>query len=111
MTVSRFANWWNDESQLLADVVGLPEHISLLGGYRKKKGAAEIIDFMMEPGEKYALASVFVLPAGHYIAKVVFVGQRANEFWSHTLYFSVPSPESDSVMGSKPPIKALPQIP
>lgn len=47
----------------------------------------------MEPGEKYVLGHVLVLPAGHYVAKIVFVGERATaaEYWSRIFYFSVPS--------------------
>jgi predicted DNA-binding WGR domain protein len=46
----------------------------------------------MEPGEKYNLGHVFVFPASHYAAKIVFVGDRATaaEFWSRIIYFGVP---------------------
>jgi len=93
---SRFANWWHNESQLLVNVGGIPEHIPLLDGYRKQIGSTEFIEFMMEPGERYGLTNVFVIPDGHYIAKIVFVGERANEFWSRTLYFRVPPQEPNS---------------
>jgi hypothetical protein len=89
----KFANWWYNDG-LLADVENIPAHISLLDGFRRRYGSSEIIEFIMEPGERYELTSVCVLPPGHYIAKVVFVGERSNEFWCRTRYFSVPTKES-----------------
>ena len=86
----RFAGWWSTENQLLFAVPGIPEHISVLYEYTT---ADRKVDFFMEPGEKYNLGHVFVFPAGHYVAKVVFVGDRATaaEFWSRIIYFSVPT--------------------
>lgn len=102
----RFANWW-EHNDLLATVDGVREHISLLEGYRRRVGSAEFIEFLMEPGERYGFTNVFVLPVGHYLAKVVFVGERANEFWSRTVYFGVPSRVSDagSTAGETPTLR------
>jgi hypothetical protein len=95
--------------------------VSVLAEYstRDKK-----IDFFMEPGEKYSLGHVFFLAGGHYMAKVVFVGQRAgaSEYWSQITYFYVPdsqakdtdsrSPKSPQpTAGGVPPEGELPSDP
>jgi len=92
-TESRFANWWHDESHLLTCVGGLPKHISLLDGYRKMSGRAEIIEFLMEPNERCTLANVFVLPSGHYIAKIVFEArERMSSGATHYIFMCLPVP-------------------
>jgi hypothetical protein len=90
VSVPSFVGWWYKKQQLRT-IPGIPEHVSLLYEYTKKD---EKIDFFMEPGEKYALGTVFILPRGHYAAKIVFVGERklAAEYWSRILYFHVPVP-------------------
>jgi hypothetical protein len=84
----RFAAWW-PVGKALEDIPGVLEHISLLSEYTREGGD---IEFFMEPSETYHLGSVLVLPAGHYVAKIVFVGERksAAEYWSRIVYFRVP---------------------
>src|SRR5439155_4201794 len=95
MTCPGFAGWW-PENRNLADIRGIPPHISLLYEYTHSD---EKIDFSMEPGEKYTLSAILVLPSGHYAAKIVFVGERAKaaEYWSRIVYFCVPTPITSSL--------------
>jgi hypothetical protein len=53
----------------------------------------------MEPGEKYTIGTGFLLPQGHYVAKIVFIGSRAtaSEFWSRIVYFTVPETKQTSL--------------
>jgi len=100
-----FAGWW-PEGHSLKTITGIPRHISLLYEYsepNEKDAAITEYDFFMEPGEKYHLGTVFVLPAGHYVAKVVFVGERstAAEYWSRTAYFRVPTVLRNAVTSSE----------
>jgi hypothetical protein len=90
----KFVGWWS-KANLLESVDGLPPHINLLFEYTRSDGK---IDFFMEPKEQYTLGSMFVLPAGHYAAKVVFVGKRAKaaEFWGRIVYFQIPAVRSSS---------------
>jgi hypothetical protein len=83
-----FVGWWS-KSGALENIDGLPSHISLLFEYSRSDGK---VDFFMEPKERYSLGSILVLPAGHYAAKIVFVGERAQaaEFWGRIVYFCVP---------------------
>jgi hypothetical protein len=85
----KFAGWWSG-SVALESIRELPSHISLLFEYSRSDGN---VDFFMEPKERYALGSILVLPAGHYAAKIVFVGERAKaaEFWGRIVYFHVPA--------------------
>jgi hypothetical protein len=85
----QFVGWWSRKAKLLSEIPNVPTHISVLHEYT---GSDQKVDFFMEPGEKYVLGHVFVLPAGHYIAKLVFVGERATaaEYWSRIYYFHVP---------------------
>ena len=80
------ADWWM-KTKTKAQLAIPP--VSVLEEYSTARGD---IDFFMEPGERYSLGHVFVLPAGHYMAKVVFVGTRAgsSEYWSQITYFHVP---------------------
>jgi hypothetical protein len=75
---------------------GIAEHISVLYEYSR---ADQRIDFFMEPGEKYGLGHLFLLPPGHYAAKLVFIGERATaaEYWSRMFYFYVPIRETGQV--------------
>lgn len=83
-----FVGWWSKRAPL-KNIEGIPTHISVLYEYTR---ADEKVDFFMEPGESYVLGHVLVLPAGNYVAKLVFVGQRATaaEYWSRIFSFSVP---------------------
>jgi hypothetical protein len=85
---SQYVGWWSNQGRL-ADVSGVPTHISVLYEYTRSDHA---VDFFLEPGEKYVLGHVFVLPAGNYLAKLVFVGERttAAEYWSRIVAFTVP---------------------
>lgn len=91
--VPSFLGWWS--AGKLNTIEGIPEHISLLYEYSFSDGT---IDFFMESGEKYQVGSTFLLPAGHYVAKIVFVGERATaaEFWSRIFHFCVPSAPDNS---------------
>jgi hypothetical protein len=71
---ARFVGWWSKHSTLLTKIPEVPEHISVLYEYTRSD---ERIDFFMEPREKYTLGHIFILPPGHYVAKLVFVGERA----------------------------------
>jgi hypothetical protein len=75
-------DWWGTRGRKF-------DHVSVLEEYSTRKG---LIDFFMEPGEEYRIGQVFVLPSGHYLAKVVFVGNRlgAAEYWSQMTHFRVP---------------------
>jgi hypothetical protein len=88
-----FVDWWSSKAPLIP-VPNVPEHISLLYEYSRRDGD---VDFFMEPAEQYHLGAVFVLPPGHYLAKVVFVGSRgaASEFWSRIISFHVPATSPD----------------
>jgi hypothetical protein len=88
-SVPRFVGWWSKRDNLLSSIPGIPEHISVLYEYTR---ADQQVDFFMEPGEKYTLGHVFVLPPGHYVAKLVSIGERATaaEYWSRIFYFCVP---------------------
>lgn len=74
---------------MLTSLPNIPAHIHLLYEYTRQNREA---DFFMEPGESYKLGNVLILPIGHYVAKVVFVGSRASasEFWSRVIHFRVP---------------------
>jgi len=51
------------------------------------------VDFWLEPQECYHLGRIVILPTGHYLAKVTFVGAGDDEdFWSRVQYFEVPKP-------------------
>ena len=91
----RFVGWWSKKKDLLSEISGIPQHISVLYEYTRSD---QQVDFFMEPGEKYVLGHVFILPAGHFVAKLVFVGERATaaEYWSRIFYFCVPA-ENQSV--------------
>jgi len=94
-STARFVGWWSKRNPLLSEIPGVPPHISVLYEYTRSD---QQVDFFMEPGEKYVLGHVFILPAGHYVAKLVFVGERATaaEYWSRIFYFCVPA-ENPSV--------------
>jgi hypothetical protein len=81
--VSPHLNWWKSPDN--RDLC----RVSVLEEYSNKDGW---IDFFMEPQERYTLGQVLVLPRGHYMAKLVFVGSRAGawEYWSQITYFRVP---------------------
>jgi hypothetical protein len=85
-----FVGWWY-KKQKLQFIRSIPRHVPLLYEYTTKNGK---VDFFMEPNEKYTLGTIFILPRGHYAAKIVFVGERkgAAEYWSRILYFPVPAP-------------------
>lgn len=88
-STSRFVGWWSKRDPLLSEIPGIPTHISVLYEYTRSD---QRVDFFMEPGERYVLGHMFILPAGHYAAKLVFVGERATaaEYWSRIFYFCVP---------------------
>jgi hypothetical protein len=89
-STSRFVGWWSRRDSLLSPIPGIPKHISVLYEYTR---ADQRVDFFMEPGEKYVLGHIFILPPGHYAAKLVFIGERATaaEYWSRIFYFYVPT--------------------
>lgn len=85
----QFVGWWSRRG-LLINIQNIPQHVSALYEYTRSDHA---VDFFMEPGEKYVLGHIFVLPPGNYVAKVVFVGERATaaEYWSRIICFGVPT--------------------
>jgi hypothetical protein len=76
------------ESKYLEIVEGIPKEINLLNEYDYSKNGA--IDFWIEPNEIYHCAIPLILPEGHYIAKVAFIGSRGGfEFWSRIFHLHV----------------------
>jgi hypothetical protein len=94
-----FVSWWrraaaaahsrvpSSERPVLEEV---GNHISLLEEYSDRYSK---IDFFLEPNEEYYFSNLLVLPPGHYLAKIVFVGTRAAaaEYWSRIAYFHIPT--------------------
>jgi hypothetical protein len=78
-------DWWGDDNPSIgAETVS---EINLLDEYTADEEIPP--DFFMEPGEEYHLGACVLLPAGMYLAKVVFVGGRNREFWSRIVSFCV----------------------
>jgi hypothetical protein len=95
-----YLDWW--ASAGLTDVF-TPPHLSLLHEYYEDKKTE--VDFFMEPGEECVLLSSFILKEGHYLAKIVFVGERegAAEYWSRVVLVPVPAPApADSASTATP---------
>lgn len=85
-------DWWVQD---LASQWGpLIKELDLLEDYEVP--GTDRTDFWMEPSESYHLATCLVLPLGHYIAKVTFVGQGASESWRRTFHVTVPVDDSAS---------------
>jgi hypothetical protein len=100
----RDVRWWEGEE---LDDLSPAGHIDLLIEYTRPdddttRGArvgerpdgsrGMVNDFFMEPGEEYSLGRAVVLRPGHYLAKIVFLGNRnIAEFWSRTIVFTVPT--------------------
>jgi hypothetical protein len=82
-----YFDWWGDN--MMGEWERESKHVPVLAEYSTADGD---IDFFMEPKERYSLGHAFALPAGHYMAKVVFVGTRAGaaEYWSQMVYFHIP---------------------
>jgi len=83
---NRCLDWYDGKA--VAPIAGVSE-INLLSEYEIPE-ENNAVDFWMEPGETYALGRAIVLPAGLYLAKVTFVGERAGDFWARIVEFSVP---------------------
>jgi hypothetical protein len=82
-------NWWAAGAEGIGSFV-VPE-IDLLAEYTDPEGR---IEFFMEPGEEYRLGSPLILNPGVYLAKIVFIGRRAQEYWSRIVPLVVESPNS-----------------
>jgi hypothetical protein len=66
--------------------------MNLLTEYEDPKRCNRV-DFWMEPQERYHLGRTVILPAGHYLAKVTFIGSRGRDnFWSQVQYIPIPKP-------------------
>jgi hypothetical protein len=77
---------WFDNRRFTSPQLG---EINLLSEYEDPKRGNRA-DFWMEPGEVYHLGAPVALPGGVYLAKVTFVGARADsEFWSRIAVISV----------------------
>ena len=93
----RHLEWF--ESSLLTSVAGLCPEINLLSDYEDPAGG--LIQFWMEPGEIYHLSAVLILPAGHYVAKVTFIGADDGDFWSRVAAISIPADSSEPMRDSE----------
>jgi len=81
------------ESKHLDEVQGIPNEINLLNEYDYSTNGA--VDLWIEPNETYHCAIPLILPKGHYVAKVAFIGNRGGfEFWSRIFHLHVAEPSS-----------------
>ena len=70
----------------------IPGEINLLIDY--EIGQDEQEQMWIEPGETSHFGCAMILPAGHYLAKVTFIGIRTwTDFWRRLFYIHVPALE------------------
>lgn len=68
----------------------VPDEINLFIEYEDPT-RDNIVDFWLEPAERYRLETPLVLPPGVYIGKVTFIAAGADtNFWSRVFCFPVP---------------------
>jgi hypothetical protein len=71
----------------------IPNEINLFSDF-EENGQDNQDEIMIEPGTTNNFGYPFILPAGHYLAKVTFVGKRPEiDFWRRLFYIHVPSSE------------------
>ncbi|HVO67055.1 MAG TPA: hypothetical protein VMT12_11275 [Syntrophales bacterium] len=84
-------NWFNSTELLIPE--NIPSEINLLTDYEIESGE-RIEQMWIEPGETTHVGCAIILPAGHYLAKVTFVGAREfDDFWRRLFYIHVPELE------------------
>jgi hypothetical protein len=78
-------DWWNPANGFLE-----PQNISETDLFKEYSDQNGRVEFFMEPGEKYNLGNAFYMEPGTYLAKVVIVGQRKDEYWGRIVKVEVP---------------------
>jgi hypothetical protein len=96
-----YIDWWSSDAEPIAlreltdREKSEPEpekrmrHVPLLHEYELDgKG----IEFFMEPGEECRVGVPLLLEPGHFLAKIVIVGERAgaSEYWSRIVHIEAP---------------------
>jgi hypothetical protein len=83
-------DWFS--SNMLDTPQNIPNEINLFSELEKNEQDKQD-EIMMEPGTTNNFGYPFILPAGHYLAKVTFVGKRSIDFWRRLFYIHVPALE------------------
>jgi hypothetical protein len=84
-------DWFS--SNMLDTPKNIPDEINLFSDF-EENGKDKQDEIMIEPGTTNNFGYPFILPAGHYLAKVTFIGKRSKiDFWRRLFYINVPSLE------------------
>ena len=70
----------------------IPNEINLFS-YFEENGQDKPDEIMIEPATTHNFGYPFIIPAGHYLTMVTFVGERKIDFYRRLFYINVPSSE------------------
>jgi hypothetical protein len=83
-----FVSWWSNAKAGQWDT--RITEVDLAEDYEDP--STERTDFWIEPGETAHVSAALVLPAGHFVAKVTFIGVNTRkDFWSRSFLVTVPA--------------------